>query len=143
MKFKLMLLGLAVCCLGGCKTQKSSVAHDLPLQNTQWNLVAINGESISEKGVQPYIIFREDGSYSGNSGCNTFFGKYFSKKQKLELEYSGATKRLCQDMTNEKAFFKALKMNIKTFSITDSTLRLFAGDEEVMIFKGTDPVVEE
>lgn len=142
MRFKLIVLGLAVCCFTGCKTQKSSMVNDLPLQNTQWNLIAINGEAISDMGNQPYIIFKEDGSYSGNSGCNMFFGKYFSKKQKLELEYSGATKRLCEDMTNENAFFKALKKDIDHFSINDSTLHLFAGETETMIFKGTSEVSE-
>ncbi len=128
---------LAAVCFVGCKTtNKATEANNKPLVGTQWNLVAINGEAIdSNQVIQPFIIFDADGNFNGNLGCNTFFGTYYQKKQKIELTYSGATKRLCHEMETEKSVIQALKAEINNFTISGNTLTLYAGKVEILKFE--------
>lgn len=137
MKLKIVTYVFAVLCLVSCKTtNKATDANNKPLVGTQWNLVAIHGERIdSNQVVQPFIVFQEDGTYNGNLGCNTFFGNYHSKKQKIELNYAGSTKRLCHEMATEQHFIKAMREEVNNFSIVGNTLTLFAGKVEVLRFE--------
>lgn len=138
--YSLMALSLIlVCCC--CKTSKKNVKSEkFPLIGTQWNLVALNGEEITnEFALRPFITFDSAGAIQGNLGCNSFFGTYeISKKHKMTIEYQGSTKRLCQKMDVEKQFISALKQDINQYQIKGNELILFAGDKEVMRFEGVD-----
>ena len=125
----------------GCKTSKKSVkAVEYPLVGTQWNLVAIDGEKISnEFALRPFITFDTVGGVQGNLGCNSFFGEYtVNKKHKMTLGYQGSTKRLCSQMDVEKQFMQVLKRDITRYEIKGEELILFAGNKEVMRFTGVD-----
>lgn len=137
MKYKVTTMILAVICLVGCKTtNKTTDANSKPLVGTQWNLVALYGEKIdTNQVIQPFIVFDAESNFNGNLGCNTFFGTYYQKKQKIELTYSGATKRLCHEMDMEKAVSKALKESINNYTITGNELTLYAGKVEIMRFE--------
>lgn len=139
MKCKLSLCLIALTLLGGCKTNKKVAdVNSLPLCETHWDLISIEGQSIDEKTftTNPYIIFDTLGKYTGNLGCNIFFGTYFQKKQKIELEYGGATKRLCPKMDLENKFLNTLKKDISNYSIEGKTLILYAGKTEIAKFEG-------
>ena len=147
MRITKLTLVLAIMTLGfcGCKTsQKAAESKNSPLVSTQWQLESIYGQPVGNTFVtQPYIIFNEDGTFTGNLGCNTFFGTYYQKKQKLTLDFSGATKKLCGEMNTENAFLKGLKAGITNFSITDNTLIIYAGKEEIFRFKDKGKFLEE
>ncbi len=130
-----LLLALAI---SGCHSgKKVSGGADTPLKNVQWNLTAIEGRTLDSAGMaaQPHIVFLDDGSFHGSFGCNSFFGDYFQKKQKIELTYKGATKRLCPDMDPERSMMKALKRDIRRFEVAGNTLTLYEGTTEVMRFE--------
>lgn len=138
MKFKLSLCIIALILLGGCKTNKKmSEANALPLCETHWDLVSIEGKTINTEmyTTQPYIKFDTLNKYTGNLGCNVFFGTYYQKRQKLELEYQGATKKLCPNMAAENEFLKALKKDINNYSIDGTTLTLYSGKKEIVKFE--------
>jgi len=146
MKITKFTLTLAIMALGlcGCKTsQKAAESNNSPLVGTQWQLESINNQSGIPFATQPYIIFNEDGSLSGSLGCNTFFGTYYQKKQKMTIDFSGATKKLCTEMATETAFLKGLKAGISNYDITDSTLILYAGKDEIFRFKDRGKFLEE
>jgi putative lipoprotein len=134
-----VLLILACCC---CKTSKKGVSNgNYPLIGTQWNLTALEGEEIgTDFALRPFITFDSVGNITGNLGCNTFFGTYsVNKKQKMTIEFQGATKRLCQQMSVERRFIKALKQDIVRYKIHDNELILLAADDlEIMRFTGVD-----
>ncbi len=134
-----VLLILACCC---CKTSKKSVSNgNYPLIGTQWNLSALEGEEIgADFALRPFITFDSVGNITGNLGCNTFFGTYSAnKKQKMTLEFQGSTKRLCQQMSVERRFIKALKQDIVRYKIHGNELILLAADDlEIMRFTGVD-----
>lgn len=138
MKLKLTTLILAVVCLAGCKTTNKAADNNnnKPLIGPQWNLVGLYGEKMDTvQVIQPFIVFDAEGNFNGNLGCNTFFGSYYQKNQKIELKYSGSTKRLCHEMATEDAVSKALRENINNFSINGNTLTLYAGKNEIMRFE--------
>ena len=125
----------------GCKTSKKSVGDEhYPLVGTQWNLVKLDGAEIgADFALRPFITFDTANNIQGNLGCNTFFGTYSSnKKHKMNIEFQGATKRLCQNMGVEKKFMQALKRDITRYEIVGEELILFEGDKEVMRFIGVD-----
>lgn len=136
-----MLILTSLISFSCCKSAKNKkVDNNLPLLETQWNLVAINGKEISnEFAIRPFIVFDSTGAIHGSLGCNSFFGNYtLLRKQKLTLEYSGATKRLCTRMDVEKQFMSALKSEITNYEIAGENLLLFSGKEEVLKFTGVD-----
>lgn len=139
--YAITLLAATLVLVGcGCKTSKKSVKAEYPLVGTQWNLVAIDGEKITnEFALRPFITYDSVGGVQGSLGCNTFFGVYsVSKKNKMTLEFQGATKRLCKQMDVEKQFMKALKSEVTRYEIKGSELILFADSKEVMRFSGVD-----
>lgn len=143
MKIHLSIFLFVLLCLGGCKTNKNAISSDaLPLQDTHWDLVAIEGQklNIPNKKVQPqpYIVFDTLGRFNGNLGCNIFFGSYYQKKQKIELQYDGSTKRLCPNMDIEKAVLGAIKKDINNFTIEGKNLTLYSGKKEIMKFEGKE-----
>jgi len=139
--FALAIMALGLC---GCKTsQKAAESKNSPLVGTQWQLEAIANQADLGFATQPYIIFNEDGSLAGNLGCNSFFGTYYQKKQKMTIDFTGATKKLCTEMATETAFLKGLKAGISNYEIKDSTLILYADKEEVFRFKDRGKFLEE
>ncbi len=137
----LLLCGLTAILFSACKTSKATAETRRHLRDTQWELKSIQGQVLDETSLneKPYIVFKSDNSYSGNTGCNLFFGTYFNKKKKLELNLGGSTKMLCADMETERAYLNALKRWNYTFDIVNNELILYVDKEEVLRFtdKGT------
>lgn len=137
MKNKLMIMLLSLFCLSGCNPTRKEIRQNISmLQDREWHLLAIQKDTINNPYQQlPFIVFHADGTFSGNSGCNLFFGSYYQKRLKLQLTYEGSTKRLCEDMFLEEEMLRNLKKDISHFAIQDSVLYLYAGKEEVLRFK--------
>lgn len=98
-------------------------------------LTDINGQPVGASMSEPFIEFSKDGKVSGNLGCNKFFCDCFVKKDKISIEYKGATKMLCNKMETERAFTSALKQEINNYVIVGDVLILRAKDQEVLRFK--------
>ncbi|MBO4504557.1 MAG: META domain-containing protein [Bacteroidales bacterium] len=141
---KLLLLAITaiiVLALAGCKTSKKATeGKQSPLVQTEWQLEALYQKPIDPATCmsQPYIVFTGEGQYNGSLGCNSFFGKYYQKKKKLQMEFAGATKKLCPQMETERLFLKGLKENITSFSIKDNILIIYADKEEIFRFKARE-----
>lgn len=121
----------------GCKSTKDVNNSSIALCGNTWELKKIYSLPIDSTTYEhkPYIIFNSNGTFSGNFGCNSFFGSFYTKKQKLQLEYAGSTKSLCNEMNLERAYLKALKSGISTYNISDSTLILYTDNKEIFQFK--------
>lgn len=145
MKINIIAMLLLAVTISGCKTSQKASKDSTPLCGVQWNLVSIEGQLIEEFGrvSQPCIIFYEDGNFSGNFGCNAFFGEYFKKKHKMELTYKGATKKLCDKMEMERLMQKALKKEITQYEISGKTLILYEGKDEIMRFEDSGIRIDE
>lgn len=142
-----MALAMIVLLLVSCMTakKKAELANNKPLVDTYWILVSVKGEPVPQWVVTPTMTFGTDGKYYGNLGCNSFFGTYYKKsKNGIKMEYSGATKRLCQNMKTEKMYLDGLHNDFKTYEICKDTLILNDKQGEVLRFlAGTKPEVQK
>lgn len=131
---------LLVCCCCCNTSKKIAKTEKYPLVGTHWSLVSVEGVEISHDfAMRPYVVFDSIGHLQGNLGCNTFFGTYeVNKRHKIKVNYEGATKRLCQQMGMEKQFISAWRQDINHYQIKDGELILYANEEEIMRFSGTD-----
>lgn len=129
-----------------CKSSKKNVkSNQLPLIETHWMLESIEGEEIgTDYALRPFIKFDSSYNITGSLGCNSLFGSYsINKKNKMTIHYTGSTKRLCQQMSVERKFIKALKKDIDSYEIRDEKLILFADNKEILVFKGVNINVVE
>jgi len=117
------------------KPRKKNI-ENLPLLNTIWMLEEIFDAPVSEKTETAYIVFHENYRFTGDFGCNIFFGEFGFGKKRISLDYLGATKNLCADMEIEKQYFKALKYEITHYYIEKNNLYLLHKLKVVCKFKG-------
>ena len=137
--YYMLVFMLVVCLIAGitsCVTakRKAAMAQNKPLTETYWVLTHVKGDNIPKSYITPYIVFGTDGHYSGNLGCNSFFGTYSYRKDRIKMEFGGATKKLCQSMKIEKLFMQGLHAEFKKFEIRKDTLYLKDADGEVLRF---------
>lgn len=139
MKSRFLLVILCSILFWSCNTtQKVVEADHPPLVGTLWYLESIDNQYIDTTyQSKPYIVFDTTNQYHGNFGCNDFFGSYYVTKKRLQLTYSGATKKLCSNMAVERVMLKSLKADINTYSIRGDMLVLLSGNKEVMRFRST------
>ncbi|WP_282703276.1 META domain-containing protein [Streptomyces sp. CC219B] len=78
-------------------------AKAVPLKGTKWTIDTLtsgtgddgSAQSLPE-GVEPHLTLAENGTVSGNYGCNTFRGKADVKSGTIEFGRLSSTKMACQ-----------------------------------------------
>jgi heat shock protein HslJ len=103
---------------------KKKVSGNAPLHNRKWVLEEVFETPVVHSPDTAFIIFYDNYKFSGSFGCNTFFGEYGYGKKRMNLDYLGATKKLCSDMDLEEQFFKAIKYDITHYYIEKNNLYL-------------------
>jgi heat shock protein HslJ len=86
------------------------------LSKTSWGVTSYNNGNQAVVGViadtSPEITFGDDGTISGNAGCNTFSGTYSLSGQSIEISPLATTMRECIEpediMQQEQALLSAL-----------------------------------
>lgn len=130
-KFVVLLgFGAALLILAGCtSTAQSGSGSDLP--GTSWE---VTGYSDGSQGVQNVLPgtsltanFGEDGTLSGNSGCNDYNGPYKITGNQIGIGPLAATKKACSDpagvMDQEAQYLAALE-DAQVFAVDGNTLEL-------------------
>jgi heat shock protein HslJ len=119
----LVFSALLVACIP-VTNQNKTIAVE-PLYNGTWYLVAYGNEqgtTIVEPGLRTFIRFQEDGSISGNAGCNNLMGGLMASEDgSLTLDGPLATTRMAceQFMDAEWTFLTALE-GAESFFINES-----------------------
>ncbi len=85
----------------------------------KWNLIKMAKQQ--KEGPQPlekgfYIVFKEDETFSGFSGCNTFSGSYTATGASLILSNMVVTQMACDKTGVEALVLKNLTARVKAFS---------------------------
>jgi heat shock protein HslJ len=85
----------------------------------KWNLVSMAKQQ--KEGPQPiekgfYIVFKEDETFSGFSGCNTFSGTYNATGASLLLGNMVVTQMACDKTGIEALILKNLTNKVKAFA---------------------------
>ncbi|RUA18112.1 MAG: hypothetical protein DSY55_00790 [Clostridia bacterium] len=85
-------------------------------------------------GAPSTIQFDEDGRFSGNTGCNSFFGVYKLDGKALSLDVRGVTLRACTVLQadQETAILNALK-KIQEYQIQENSLTLLDANGVVFL----------
>lgn len=130
-----------------CPCRKATNKSSLPLKQTEWRLIQIEGRNIAPEVVvdgTPRIILADDGSFGGYGGCNSLGGSYRitpsevpSQKDvagKIELGNVLSTKRMCPNDRLEQEFFGKLA-TIDSFTIDGNQLFLFSNGELKLLFE--------
>ena len=103
----------------------AEAAKPATLTETKWVLTHLYGAPFQHSLETPYIIFTGD-RVTGSLGCNTFFGTFYAnKKGKISIEYTGSTKKLCNEMEVEYQFISAMKSEKMTYLIKGGTLTIY------------------
>lgn len=93
------------------------VGQSNPLSKTSWNVTGYNNGKQAVvgpiAGTALTMTFGDDGTISGNSGCNSFSGQYSLSGQSLTISPLATTMRACIEPegvdTQETAFLTALQ----------------------------------
>ncbi len=138
MKRILLILMVASLCACGCKNSKNVVVEQkkdeagatyttkpASLTETKWMLTHLNAVPVTDSPERPYIIFTGD-RVTGSLGCNTFFGSFYAnKKGKIDIEYTGSTKKLCDQMDVEYKFISAMKSENMSYVLKEDLLFIY------------------
>ncbi len=132
-----------------CPCRKTTNKNHKPLNGTEWVLVQMEGKNVTEafeNEGNPRIVFGNDNSFGGFSGCNSMGGKYNltpseapSQKDiagKIKLADIMSTKRYCPNDHIEMALIKALS-EVDAFTIEGEKLFLFKNGELKLVFEAT------
>jgi len=111
---------------------------DVPLRNTYWKLMQIDGRPVEVKTDQrePNIILDlREMSFKGYGGCNQLMGSFEIEGDSLRFGPIAGTKRYCMEtMDLERAFLQALG-TVTRFEISGETLTLFGSEEIVALLE--------
>ena len=110
--------------------------ENLPLLDTKWILVEISETPVTQNSDTAFIVFYDTYKFSGNLGCNLFFGEFTFGKKRIKTDYRGATKKYCMEMQLEEQFLKVLRNDITHYYIENNTLYLFDKKRVVCKFEG-------
>jgi len=110
--------------------------ENLPLLQTKWLLKEISETVLPHSSDTAFIIFTEDFKFSGNLGCNLFFGDFSFGKRRIRIDYLGATKKYCVSMQLEDEFVKILRNDITHYNIERNDLYLLSRGKVICKFEG-------
>ena len=133
----LAIIFLQIFVLYAKKDKKNT--ENLPLLNTKWVLTEISETTITQGADTAYIVFNESYRFSGNFGCNLFFGEFTFGKKRIRIDYAGSTKKYCFNMNLEEQFSKALKNEITHYYIEKNKLVLLQKNQIICKFEGKTP----
>lgn len=121
-----------------------SVGDNLALEDREWVLVSVEGSAVpgsltAKPESTAFIKFHpEKGSAGGNSGCNSFGGRYTAEGNRISITKVISTLRACiedERMDVERMFLDGLR-SADRFEIRADTLFLFKGKKELLSFRG-------
>ena len=77
----------------------------------------------------------QDGSVSGNDGCNSFFGVFEQTGCKLQVDSLQNTLVLCsEEIMAQAGAFQTILKSVSSFKTKKGRLRLHTEDDQVLLF---------
>ena len=96
----------------------------LPLEETQWRLARLEGESIPRNHAPARLLLKA-GRLTGFGGCNRLVGSYEREGARLEFSAPASTQMACTGKAGqqEEAFIQRIS-RVRRWTIRGQTLRL-------------------
>ena len=129
---RIVLLIPILLCLQCRSSQKHAGEGSVPLENTYWKLVEVNGNTVSTpaNGREVYMVLsREDGSSTlkGHAGCNGLGGDY--KAEGRQITFQPITTRMyCELQMEVENLFTKMLSSADNYRIVGETLELYSQD---------------
>ncbi|NBL65182.1 META domain-containing protein [Flavobacterium sp. NST-5] len=125
---KILLFGaLTTLMLQSCAGKKGSEAI-ADLKGTSWMLTEIQNIEIKNTDFAkiPELNFNPStNEFTGNTGCNSMFGKIDISDNKINFGSVGSTKMACEGI-GENHFLAAMQ-TVQTFKLSNKKLELYDG----------------
>lgn len=104
------------------------------LEGVTWNVTGFNNNRHAVVGLigdAPITLSFEQGTLSGNSGCNTFRALYTVDGNSIKIGSAGTTRKACAEehMVQEREFLAALESAV-TWSLEGGVLDMHRADGE-------------
>ena len=97
----------------------------------EWKVLKLKG--LEQIASAPSLVFHEkDQRLSGFAGCNNYFSTYSLSGNEITFSKTGATRKLCPDMTVEDTFFKLLP-EVARYEVVKKELYLYNKNDEILI----------
>ncbi|MBL9049263.1 MAG: META domain-containing protein [Tabrizicola sp.] len=96
-----------------------------------WQLLAIDGKVVD---IPATLRIEASGSLSGHAPCNSFGARNLARYPELDLQGIRSTKRACDRLDQEQAFFSALKSMTRAEQTGERNLVLLGPDGRSMEF---------
>ncbi len=130
--FVILLLALAACGV------VDSIVDD-PLDGTSWKLSAF-GKTSPIPGTTVTASF-EEGQIRGSTGCNTYFGSYQIRGDKISIGEMGWTEMACltpEGVMDQEQKFVGILGDAQTFNLVGGQLLIYWTDHQALTFDPQD-----
>lgn len=120
------------------QTSETGPAVEIPLANTYWKLVELNGAPIEtdpEQRQEVHLRFQpEESRVSGFAGCNNLNGSYQTDGVSLTFGMFAMTMMACPNLDQETDFMRSLE-SVDRFTILGESLVLSGDDADIARLK--------
>ena len=97
----------------------------------KWTVIKL--KNLDQLSSSPTLSFeKEEAKVAGFAGCNNYFSTYKLSANALTFSNTGATRKLCEDMSVEDSFLKLLPQ-VARFEIIKKELYLYDINDELLI----------
>lgn len=128
-KYLPLLLGF-VLVLSACKSQSLQLTG-------QWKLIAygsLQSMTTPTDDSEAGLTFGDDGTVTGNSGCNSLGGEYKVEDKKITFSEVTSTLMACDEaLMNQESVFTQVMNGTAEFEIEDQTLAI-TNKDMVLVF---------
>lgn len=110
-KNKIIWAGIVACGMSGCQSSQNLTTEMLGgSDGREWQVVAMEGTSVSPSSETPFLGFDTKGKLWGFTGCNRLTGQYELKRGGvIDMSKVGSTMMLCPEDKYEATFMTALR----------------------------------
>ncbi len=114
-----------------------------PLVGTTWVLLAYGNPDEPTKvepGTSITAVFYDDGSLTGNAGCNTYVAGYTVQDGSMTISMPASTMMMCTAGMEQEAAYLASLSTAESYAITGPVLQITSnGGAEVLTFTSPGP----
>ena len=130
---KITLLLVILVAFASCSDKR---ADNSKLQGVQWEAVYIkvnDSAAFNNPDPLPNLLFTSDSTISGNTGCNSFAGRYtLDDDNKITLSVGAMTMMFCMDVETEQIYIEQLQM-AERYTLKGDTLTLYSPEKDPQI----------
>lgn len=133
-KILLSLVAVAALTFASCDAKKEVL--DAKTLNGAWNVVELNGASITPSEETPYLDLNfQDNRLAGSGGCNRLMGQIVTSdsiKSDISFPNTATTMMACPNMDKETEFLKALSSVKSVEAMKEGKVGFVGADNKVL-----------